>query len=342
MINTLKYNDINELYICGDKNYIERIIELPLFKSIKVTIIGFKENIIFKEFDTINITKLPEKKIKILIAARFIKQYELKLKDINYDLIDASFFGIKSKKFKNFEESKNIKESKLINVNLGVNSDFEIDNTSFYFDNKPSEINIGFNSRLIIKNSVIEDNVNIFLGNNSELIIEEGTYLCSDIDINLGSNLKVYIGKNIFISSNTIISCVDYCDLTIKDNSTFGPYLGIYAYAPILIEEDVMISSYCYIGSGEAHDLFIENEKNYPKEIRIGSHSWIGYGCKILKGTKLFSNSVVGANTLLKNKITNESLIIYGNPNKTITKSFKWNRDYTAYREIRESFKDNK
>ncbi len=63
---------------------------------------------------------------------------------------------------------------------------------------------------------------------------------------------------------------------------------------------------------------------NEDREISIGSNVWIGAKVFILKGSQVSDNSVVGAGSILRKKITKENVVISGNPAKIIKNNISW------------------
>ena len=64
-----------------------------------------------------------------------------------------------------------------------------------------------------------------------------------------------------------------------------------------------------------------------PKDVYIGKHCWITSRCTILKGTHLPNNTVVGANSLVNKKFTQENTLIAGSPAVVIKERVKWNEN---------------
>lgn len=63
---------------------------------------------------------------------------------------------------------------------------------------------------------------------------------------------------------------------------------------------------------------------NEPQDVIIGEHCWIGTRTIILKGAELPNNTIVGANSLINKKFTEENTLIAGSPAKVIKKNVYW------------------
>lgn len=72
-----------------------------------------------------------------------------------------------------------------------------------------------------------------------------------------------------------------------------------------VLGQDVMIGRNAIIYDSDFHRLNNKDGKvmNPSIPVIIGDHVWIGTNVMILKGTEIGSNSVIGANTLVKTKV---------------------------------------
>ena len=155
----------------------------------------------------------------------------------------------------------------------------------------------------------IEDGIynNLFLhidGGNNNIIKILSTNGLNDVKILVKNSFNsVYIGKNVSMNGSLIVSCG-------RDNL-------------IKIDDDCLISTNVEFWGCDGHSI-LQNNKiiNQSKSIYIGEHTWIGANSKILKGTYIPSQCVIGANSLLMSSCTfkNNSLIA-GNPAKLIKRN---------------------
>ena len=71
---------------------------------------------------------------------------------------------------------------------------------------------------------------------------------------------------------------------------------------------------------------------NEPQDIEIGDNVWIGARNMILKGTKIPSGSIVGAQSVVNKKFETTNVLIAGNPAKIIRNNVFWDvRDFGRY-----------
>lgn len=65
---------------------------------------------------------------------------------------------------------------------------------------------------------------------------------------------------------------------------------------------------------------------NKDRDIRIGSHSWIGRSVYVCKGVKLQHDTIVGAHSVVTRKFEETNIIIAGNPAEVKKKNVYWER----------------
>lgn len=122
--------------------------------------------------------------------------------------------------------------------------------------------------------------------------------------IAVGPNGRLIFGNNFKITSNTSIAC----------------------FKEIEFGKDCLLSWDILIMDTDAHTIFnSDREKiNYDKKIEIGNRVWIGTRSMILKGAKIPSNCVIGANSLIASEYCQSNSIILGNPSKIIKNEITW------------------
>lgn len=103
------------------------------------------------------------------------------------------------------------------------------------------------------------------------------------------------IGNNVCINSNCFFVCRQ--EVFIGDDVMFGPNV-------VLFDHD--------------HDYRSSRWKDKYKssEIVIGNHVWIGANVVILRGTRIGDNCVIGAGTVIKGRIEDNSIVYGGIENK--------------------------
>ena len=144
------------------------------------------------------------------------------------------------------------------------------------------------------------------------------------------------MGKNVSIGERCWIECVKKYNgfkynprLIIEDNVSLSCFVHISAVGQIVIESGCLLGSSIYIGDhthGATSPSILKcNEKIPPAmrtlqnidEIIIGRNTWICDGVVLLPGTRLFADSIVAANSVVKIK-TDRPALIAGAPAKII------------------------
>jgi acetyltransferase-like isoleucine patch superfamily enzyme len=147
-----------------------------------------------------------------------------------------------------------------------------------------------------------------------------------------------YIGPTVYVSPRRAIR--------IGKRVRIWPGLRIEAYndAKIAIEDDVVIGQFCHIIAAEDLTIssgcvfagmnFISNVNHAVREMekgvfdrpwdirstKIGKRVFCGLGAKLLPGTELADNCVVGANAVVSALKVEEQSIIVGVPAKVVRK----------------------
>lgn len=108
----------------------------------------------------------------------------------------------------------------------------------------------------------------------------------------------------------------------------------------LIMGKNVYIAKDAIIRASDGHTL-IDNTTgeaiNEPEDVIIGDNVWITSRCTILKGSKIPSNSIVGACSLVNKKFTEENILIAGSPAKIIKKNVTWNsQSYGKYMKNKE------
>lgn len=166
----------------------------------------------------------------------------------------------------------------------------------FYYSKK-REIHFGKSCRIDLKTRIDTRRNKLKIGN----------------DVYLRSNPKGYHAGMPFPTS--ILIDKEGATVEIGDNCRInGAY--IHAQKSIVIGKNTVIASGTQIIDSNGHNTQSINrtkERDNAVEIVIGDNVWIGLNVVILKGTKIGSNSVVGANSVVKGFFPKNSLIV-GNP----------------------------
>jgi acetyltransferase-like isoleucine patch superfamily enzyme len=181
-------------------------------------------------------------------------------------------------------------------------------------------------SRLIRTNIKIE-------GKNNTLEIQEGTRLIDSVILIQGSGHHVQIGRNCILNRMTLVLESSDCQVRIGSLTTSSS-VYIYIGEPHLslrIGDDCMISHRVEIMCSDSHslnDAATGDRLNYPANVDIGDHVWLGAESAILKGAIIGDHSTIGFRSVVTNQIQPHSLAV-GIPARIIRTGVTWTRDLT-------------
>ncbi|KZL89730.1 acyltransferase [Clostridium magnum] len=202
--------------------------------------------------------------------------------------------------------------------------------------NKNNNISInGYKNRVKIKgeSNIITVNKNcvkssfIISGNNNIIRIEEGVIVNCRFTIK-ADNCRILIKKNRGISNSNIILLDNECEIKIEKNTGIGGARIVVAGSKnfINIGEWCMLSDNIEIWASDTHPIFdlqTNQRINKDKPIIVRDRCWIGTGVRILKGTVINSDSVVGMGTIVNSNIKNNTVVV-DNPNRIIRENIRW------------------
>ena len=95
----------------------------------------------------------------------------------------------------------------------------------------------------------------------------------------------------------------------------------------LVIGNDVLTAVDTVIRTSDGHsivDPLTGRPVNEPQDVTIGNHVWIGTRSTILKGSVLPDGCVVGANSLVNRKFTEEKLLLVGSPARILRRNVCW------------------
>lgn len=102
--------------------------------------------------------------------------------------------------------------------------------------------------------------------------------------------------------------------IEINNEAQAGRFLFVSCTKQIVIEENVIISERVFIGDNNhtfahPHVPIMQQPNQQGEPVRIKRGSWIGVGAAILKGCEIGAFSVVGANSVCKDKFPDRAVI---------------------------------
>jgi len=144
------------------------------------------------------------------------------------------------------------------------------------------------------KNTLIDKTVSI--GNNTDIgnnvIIKQGVHLGKNCKI--GSNVIIenaLLGDNIIIKSGTLIGQTGFGFNFDKKKRIKFPHIG-----RVIIENDVLIGSFCTIDRGSLTDTVIGEFTSIDNQVQIAHNVKIGNFCMIAAQTGIAGSTIIGNN----------------------------------------------
>lgn len=182
-------------------------------------------------------------------------------------------------------------------------------------------------------------NSEIHIGNHCTLLLGDGTkFIYNNVYLAAGWNIVLEVGSDAEVSFGTINMFAN-SKLVIGEGTTiwYKYDFGIATNSECVIGKDCMFSSYVKINTGDAHSIFDtlsgqninSNKNNCFHKVILENHVWCGMDCMILGDCYIGKGSIVGAKSLAKGIIPNNS-IIAGVPGRVVAKNRAWAREYMA------------
>lgn len=134
-----------------------------------------------------------------------------------------------------------------------------------------------------------------------------------DVYLNAGRNSVLTIGKHVKINSRATISSLNKGNLCIGDDVGIGTGNEIVCHNRIKIGKGTILGPYVLMYD---HDhVFngvdgVKKKKFSTEPIEIGKNCWLGANVIVLRGTTVGDRCVIGAGTILKGNIPNDSIVL--------------------------------
>lgn len=197
------------------------------------------------------------------------------------------------------------------------------------FHGSGSVIKIGDNCRLRDTKIQLANNCNVEIGNNT---------LISGSFWNFYDNAYYKSGDNCRFRDGGFLNAAQYSKTVLGNGFTAEHKYIIIAlpYTEICFGEDCMVSRFVTVQSNDGHDIFdVNTGKNInaaeeilrARKILVGNHVWIGQSSMVLYNTEIGDGSIVGAQSLVKNRFPN-NCSIGGNPARILRRDIAWSRGF--------------
>lgn len=153
-------------------------------------------------------------------------------------------------------------------------------------------------------------------GENAVFKMRKTNCIVNSASIYLGSWGRCYIDENVQLNQPNF-------KVVINNNERYKPH-------KLVIGKNAQIGRDISIRTSDGHAIFNDGESlpyNEPEDVIIGDNVWIAQRAVILKGSKISSNSIIGACSLVNKKFDEKGVIIAGNPAKIIKRKIHWKQD---------------
>lgn len=147
----------------------------------------------------------------------------------------------------------------------------------------------------------------------------------------IGNNCKVEIGGDHTIISNVHFWCQDDNSSIIigEDFTMEGGHIAATEGKSIIIGDDCMFSGDVEIRNGDSHSIINSQTGrriNHSEDVNIGNHVWLTAHVRVLKGSTIPSNSIIGNSSVVSGKFNQKNALYIGIPCKIIKENIDWNR----------------
>lgn len=184
---------------------------------------------------------------------------------------------------------------------------------------------------LKFKGTVICGKCNITIRGGGRICVEKGAKLLIGVNYSypVPTVLDIYNGV---LNIKGIVSINRGCKIRISQGATLeiGNGTFINEGAKIYCEEGIKIGKNCAIAfdakllDTDIHKIYRNGEQiNKNSKIIIGDKVWIGANSIALKGTTIETNTIIGANSLVRGKC-NSNMIFAGIPASVVSEYDNW------------------
>ena len=182
------------------------------------------------------------------------------------------------------------------------------------------------------------NNTEIELKGKAKLKIGDDCIFLNDFNeqtvINISYGATASFGNNIKISGTFAVrsdaNLIIGNDFTVNINSQ----ILVLEHTEMIIGDDCMFSHDLAFYTNDAHSIFDvktgQNINSTPdinskRKITIGNHVWIGARSIVLYNTTIGDGSIIGAGSIVKNKIPNNCIAV-GTPARDVRRNVVWSR----------------
>lgn len=202
---------------------------------------------------------------------------------------------------------------------------------------KKKKDNIDSNNNVYDKDLIDKFGISLNIsGKNNVISFKGDCFINGDLTINIVGNNNVIEFDSIRIASNLYITMghngLNECNngLLKVGRGTFFGKVDIFMLesdSKCIIGEDCLFFWDVYLRCSDSHSIFDfeGNLLNYGGNIEIADHVWLGLETLVLKNTRIASDCVIGAKSVVTKSFTTPHCIIAGSPAKIVKEGITWN-----------------
>lgn len=169
---------------------------------------------------------------------------------------------------------------------------------------------IGNANNIVIENSVVLENCNIYInGNNSNVHIRGGCKIKNSSFWIEDDNVLIQIGNRTTIEGAHLAATEDGTSINIGN--------------------DCMLAYGIEIRTGDSHSILSkEGERiNYAKNVVLGDRIWVAANVTILKGVNIKEDSIIATGSIVTKSFEQSNIIVGGNPARLLKECISWKRE---------------
>lgn len=169
--------------------------------------------------------------------------------------------------------------------------------------------NVNFGTNVVLRHPH-----KIFIGDN--VVVDDNCLLdAKGID-----NKGIVIGNGVFIGRNTILSCKNG-DIILDDNVNMGFNCEIVSANEVRVGKNVLFAAYTYLICGDHDfdrvDMPVSEQGRIARGIFVEDNVWFGAGVKVLDGTTIKKDSIIGTGSVVTKDVPEYSIAV-GIPAKVV------------------------
>ena len=102
----------------------------------------------------------------------------------------------------------------------------------------------------------------------------------------------------------------------------------------IILDDDCMLSEDIEIRNGDSHAIIDDNNEriNFAEPVIVGKHVWMTAHGRIMKGTEIPDNCIIGNSSLVTHKFKIRNAIYAGNPAQLVKENVNWDKYRNKYK----------